>query len=582
MLKEKIKGLFGEVKRELYNPPITLSEISLKEKSDVISLEIRKGLLNVRLGEKFLERGDWEDTFKWLLRHYLSHIHYCPYDLRTAYELERTAFKVLRSWKLAHFALRLFAECMVDLVYLPYRFLEVPGHLSYIFRKKPEGLDLLIYAAYRAFYGDHVPEHEIDTIIEGYGKDILNVVHSPKPWFFKQRLIASIIGRTIVIKKKLMKKLYLTRHRLHESFPGYLPIIEDVKGIDRSGMESIYGEIKEEEEAKSFYENWLKPRLGKEEEETAKKLKKTIVIKGKSKVKAPKKLSEKELKVYGGEEPPLPTTLSKPLSKIKKKLLEEGFWRRHWYKARARRVLVEYALRSRIKRVRFQEYSYPEEWHVEDDIEDLDIELSTTEGPLIPEITTAKWVPKRLEFGTLTVTCPVPSLLIVLDSSRSMLSAFNNAATAAFILYLSAKQAGSEVATVNFSTKYMAADWSAEDAIKETVLSVKMGEYTIFPYPELEKILRKAPSETLVTVITDGGWQNFGEALKWLEERRKQGLGIVIFHLYGWKYDRNIKIMKERAGLNVIRVDNPEKDLNRLVLGETKKTYGFGIYYQWP
>ncbi len=588
MLMEKhvseVHQLFERVKNELFNPSIFIGEVKVREKTDKVSFSIKGGLLNITLGEKFLQEGEWENVLIWLFRHYLSHIHYCPYDLRTAYELERAAFQILRNRELAHISLRFFAELMVDLIYLPYRFLEVPGHLEYIFRRAPKGLEQLLYSTYKIFYEDHIPDYEVDHLVEGYARDIFLVARSSKPWLHKQKLIASIIGRLIALRGNMKSKPGKLKERFKERFPGFIPLSEDLRKIGEREVSQVYGEIRDRDEAKAFYNNWLKPRLRDEEKRIKEVFEREVLAKVKGEKKRGrgyKKKAVEKREVYRGEEPSLPTSLSSPLSKLKRKAFEEALWRRYWYKARAQKILLEYALQSRIKRVSFKEETYPEEWRVEDDVEELDIELTISEGPFIPEVTTAKWAPKRLEVGSILIPSPAPSLVIVLDSSKSMLSSFDNAATSAFILYLSAKHAGSKVSVVNFSTNFIYADWNTDDTAKEIVLSLPMGKYTVFPYPKIEEIMRESPSEPFLMIITDGGWQNFGETLQWLIRIRKEGFKVLIFHLYGWKYDQNIKLLKEKARVNVIRVDRPEVDLNRITLTEAGKRYGPSFYPSW-
>ena len=101
---------------------------------------------------------------------------------------------------------------------------------------------------------------------------------------------------------------------------------------------------------------------------------------------------------------------------------------------------------------------YPDEWYIEDEIEDLDIETSLDEGPLIPDVTTLKWIEEPAPHGQTFASGFVPSAITILYASRSMREVHNEAAVAAFIAYLSARRAGGNTAVVTFSTGFISAD----------------------------------------------------------------------------------------------------------------------------
>ncbi len=168
-----------------------------------------------------------------------------------------------------------------------------------------------------------------------------------------------------------------------------------------------------------------------------------------------------------------------------------------------------------------------------------------------------------------------PSTIIVLDSSRSMMQVFNDAATAAHIVYLSAKRKAGKVSAVTFSTNYLSAGWKDEDEIKETLLSIKLGQLTILPIHEIKRLADLSDESTFIVIITDGGWQNIHDAAKRLSDLASQGRRVVIFHLLrGWKYPKSLELLRKLEEIKVIPVAEPEEDLKGLVLEEAEKTYG--------
>lgn len=276
---------------------------------------------------------------------------------------------------------------------------------------------------------------------------------------------------------------------------------------------------------------------------------------------------------YLAGEPELPSTLSKPYEKISSDLFDEAFWRRYWYKSRAERALIRYLSENPHRKPVWAVMKYPDDWYIEDDIEELDIDVSLDEGPLIPEITTLKWVEEPMFHGQSLVTGFAPSEITVLDASLSMSKIHEAAAIAAFIAYLSARKAGGRTCTLTFSTKYVSADWNSPEELKELVLSMAFDEYTIFPIYEVKRLISKNVGNCFLVVITDGGWQNVEEAVPMLGEIAEAGHKIVIFLLPGGKYPEKINFMKKKSYLKIYNVNKPERDLQNLVLSESIKVY---------
>ncbi|MBS7614932.1 hypothetical protein KEJ18_04295, partial [Candidatus Bathyarchaeota archaeon] len=274
-----------------------------------------------------------------------------------------------------------------------------------------------------------------------------------------------------------------------------------------------------------------------------------------------------------GAEPRLPTSVSKPYQKIKSEILENMLWKRYWYKSRAQQTIIQYLTASRSRRPVWALMRYPVEWYIEDEIEDLDIETSMDEGPLIPEVTTLKWVEEPTPHGQSLASGYVPSALIVLDVSRSMADVRNEAAVAAYIAYLSARRAGGQTATIVFSTGFVSTDWDTSEELKELSLTMEFGEFTVFPTPEISRLVSANVGPCFVVIITDGGWQNVEEAVPALERVVDAGHKLVILLLKGKEYQDRIELIKRTPDLRFYKIANPEVDLQGLILSESMKTY---------
>ncbi|MCW4019863.1 MAG: VWA domain-containing protein, partial [Candidatus Bathyarchaeota archaeon] len=274
-----------------------------------------------------------------------------------------------------------------------------------------------------------------------------------------------------------------------------------------------------------------------------------------------------------GVEPRLPTSMSKPYGKVKSKIVDEILWRSYWYKSRAQQTIIHYLAESQRRRPVWSVMQYPDEWYIEDEIEDLDIETSLDEGPLIPGVTTLKWVEEPTPHGQSLASGFVPSAITVLDASLSMFNVRSEAAVAAFIAYLSARRAGGQTSTMTFSTRYVVADWQSPEEMKELALSMDFGEYTVFPSYEVLRLVSENRGPCFVVIITDGGWQNVEEVVPVLEKIADSGHKIVIFLLKGGEYPDRIEFIKRAPDLRIYKITEPETDLRGLVLSESMKTY---------
>jgi len=561
----RIKEVFSNAKAEMLFPPVQF-ELDYKLR---IPVKVSKGTLYVN--PDFLEKSPDPYRFLlWLMRHTLCHMHYCPYDAKTAYYLQRVAYRVLRDRRLAYMAVAIFSDLQVDCIYLKNRYGETPYHLvDALKRREPLGFEKLIYAVYKEFFPDlqYKPsDEELDIL----GRLLAEMFRPPRSWVSKVRAVASILLRA---KRQGRKKLLKEPYRSPIGF-GFIPLIEDAYPDSIRRISQVLGTIEDRKEAKVFYEMWIKPRSDE------KRLKKAFrKLDDKRKTREPTEETSVEHrrpgKTVAGKDLRrirLPTELSKLLKGPASKD-DDVLWRRLWYRSRAENIIIAYlASRGEVKPT-WAIASYPEEWYVEDDIEVLDLEASLDEGPLIPEVTTVKWHMRSVGKGLEVYTGFVPSVLVVLDSSYSMTGVFDKAATAAFIAYLSAKWAGGNTAVINFSTKHLVAGWDAEDELKEIVLSNRFGELTIMPTHSIAELLKELREPCFIVIITDGGWQNFKPALKDLERLGGKGYKITVFYIRDWKYPDEVKMLVKSPYITLYPVEDPVRDLEGLVLSETMGIY---------
>ena len=449
-----IVKLFNQAWSELYCPPVKLSIVKDAENPDSeAKFTVANG--TIYLKPDVVPRGaDPEKYLLWYFRHQLAHVHYCPYDIRTAYSLECAAYESVRDWDLAYLATQIFSDVQVDLHYLPRRFGELPYHVRMIGEKPStlaEGIMKGIYLCVN-------PAIKIgnESLAEA-AREIVLVSSLERTWHTKVQMIASILNRLKkrnpnVFSKKELKKIIKKRP---------VNVREDFLHSTVKRFLETYGSIMNEEEAKKFFEQWIEPRLPSGEKERVKRILKASIKERRK--KGLESYKEKKTDRLGGikdaenksfrvnlrpsesnfeDEPALPTSLSKPYRGIKSEKMNEILWKRYWFKARAQRAIIEYLAESRRRRPVWSVMRYPDEWYIEDEIEDLDVETSLDEGPLIPEVTTLKWIKEPTPYGQSFSSGFVPSTITVLDVSSSMHEVHNEAAVAAFIAYLSARRSG--------------------------------------------------------------------------------------------------------------------------------------------
>ncbi|MDW8034555.1 MAG: hypothetical protein RMI79_06470 [Nitrososphaerota archaeon] len=568
MNEETIKRIFAEVRSELYFPPCEL-QITYDNKESPFFVTDAK----IYISPESIPNGvNKEKYLRSVIRHEVSHLHYCPYDVKTAYELIREAYDSCRNWDIAYFSFLLFSDLSIDCFYLPNRFGEIPYHVNY-FVKNRFGINRYIQEVYRHLLG--VKHRERGFEVENVAMQISMVMKSERNWFSKIKLIALILEKNKV-KAKIPKNIFGVR--------GTIPLREDLSKDSIERISNVLGGIKNAEEAKRFYEYWIKPRLRGPEvdeikQEIRKMVKKSKVIGKLKKYKGSrsKAVSPVELKI--GEEPELPTSLSKPFGELSEKIIEDALWRVFWYRARAKRTIMLYLEEGRIPEPSLSISTYPTDWNIEDEVEDLDIESSLDEGRLRVEINTVKWESKITGKGSSMIIARVPSSLIVLDASKSMQHIFDDAATSAFINLLSVERIGGDTATMTFSTEYYYVDWHDSTFEKEIALALYFGKMTIIPLNKIIEVISTSENRVLINIITDCGWQNIEEALPILSSIVKSGHTIKIFHLRGGNYPERLRKVSMISGVKIIPVNDPERDLHYLVIKETTEEYGSRVMY---
>jgi len=548
---------------EMFIPPLP-SKIVFS--SNDFSMNIFKKKIYANIPKRLLYLVDGYDIILWYFRHWFSYIHYCPFNIRTAFMLQKTAYQEVNDWKLAYLSLKIFSDLQINLIYLPIRYHQMPLHLTDIFHIKPKGIWKIKYATFINVYEKYLPKYKIDKDILFYSKILYRSILSYRPWSSKIKLVASIFKKLYLMKK--IDKEFFDKRKIKGE--GIIPLYSDIEDSSMKEFREVLSTLKEIKDVKAFYEQWLKERIDFKEIKKELEKKKIGKLGGKdyNKTKVPKiqDIKEKQFR-KGSEEPYISSSVSKPLTKLNKKLWS-NLWRLFWYKSKAEKIILTLVGDKNINRQGWNIYSYTETWFINDEIEDLDLETSLEEGPLIPEITTLTPVYRPSPSGNVIRRIKSVSTLIVLDSSKSMLPKFDDAAVAAFIAYLNTKKAGGETAIINFSSNYIIGDWKDSDKLKELVLSIPQGELTILPLNAIKKITSELQSRQIyIIVITDCGWQNITEAIDFLKDITYRGHKIIIFHIESGKYPKNVETIKHTKLLKFYRVKNPES-LHGLIISE--------------
>jgi len=575
-----IVDAFNQAWVDLYCP---LARLIVDEKMSESSRTLIAFNGRIHVNPRIIPEGC--DPYKyllWFFRHELAHVHYCPYDARTAYSLEKAAYNVTGDWDFAYLITHLFADLQINVNYLPRRFDEIPYFMK-IIKKASSLLEFLLQEVYLQINPIRKPSNKT---LENISKELLAITLLDKPWHTKVQMMAIALSKLRNIFPSLLSK-----KRMEKSLQDNVILVRDdlLPGSLRS-FEEIFGEIERLTDAEKFFKQWIEPRLPPEEKEKVRRMvekewgvhKRGSVKIGESheKYRGEKrertdmvKFPEKPGHGFAYEEPHLPSSLSKPYEKISSKIFNDAFWKRFWYRSRAENIIMHYLSESKIRKPVWAVVKYPDDWYIEDDIEDLDLDISLDEGPLMPEITTLKWIEEPTFHGQSLITGYVPSEITILDASLSMSKIHDEAAIAAFIAYLTAHKAGGQTSAITFSTKYVSAPWDSPSELKELVLSMAFDEYTIFPIYEVKRLLSGNMGSCFVVIITDCGWQNIEEALPVIKDISDLGHKVVIFLLPGGEYPDKINLLKRCPNVKIYSIKKPEDELRNLVLLESVKTY---------
>lgn len=561
MDENEIRRIFAQVRSELYFPACEL-EIKNNGKNDPPFFVVNS---KIHISPKAIPRGaNREEHLRSIIRHEISHLHYCPYDIRTAYEMIKEAYASCKDWGIAYFSLLLFTDLNVDCFYLINRFGETPYHVNQFLNSTQKGINRYIQATYKHLLRKGYREYGFN--VENVARQVSIVMRSERNWFNKIGLIAMILSANKV-KVEIPRRISGTGMSI--------PLREDLSKNTIEKISEVLGGIRDREEARKFYEYWIKPRLKDSELDEAKKIVKRS-RKGtegrKIRRGTPGKMGRTQ--VEAGKEPFLPTSMSKPYRGLTESIIKELFWRIFWYRARAMRTMLIYLEEGRRPEPNLSISSYPTDWNIEDEVEDLDLESSLDEGKLRIEMNTVKWESEIKGKGSNLTIGNVPSSLTVLDASKSMENVFDDAATSAFINLLSVERIRGKTASISFSTDYYSVDWQGSMLEKEIALALYLGNMTILPINEIMRLAAESENRVLINIITDCGWQNIEEVLPQLEQIVKTGHRVKIFYLHGGKYPENIRKISRVTGIKIIPVEDPEKDLQYLVTKETSEDYG--------
>ena len=245
---------------------------------------------------------------------------------------------------------------------------------------------------------------------------------------------------------------------------------------------------------------------------------------------------------------------------------------RRWYRDQGYAIEIKSS-----RQVRESLYpSSPTRWRLSDPPSELDIPYSLSMSPrLIPGITTYR---REEECGQMVPgRGKVPSLLVVLDSSRSMDghrrgSKTHSATLSAFKASEFAHSEGAEIAAINFSESYIAQSWTRDLSAIEEVLVEYIGSRTHIPGREILRLARQKQG-CLILCITDTQIQNLYNEWEQIEKAAKCGQ-FVLFCIDQERRDRNVEEALKGLG-TVYYIDRPE-DLLSLVVETAERAYRSG------
>ncbi|MEM2935580.1 MAG: hypothetical protein QW231_00185 [Candidatus Bathyarchaeia archaeon] len=343
-MNRDITQLFHQARTELYCPPCRLVIGSGGEKEENLGpapLSVVNGVVFVK--PDIVPQGvDPEKFLLWYFRHELAHAHHCPYDLKTAYSLERAAYEVVRRWGLAYLATYIFSDLQVNLNYLTRRFHEVPYLLEASQKQRLKGPDVILQGVYGQALPGMKPSADKDT--GEAAKEIYTIIRSTRPWHWhtKVQMIAVILERLRAKNPEFFSEKGASSYAQGHS----IKVREDFYPDSIRLFEDVYGTISDREAAREFYKQWVEPRISKERrKEVRERLKKKIKAqksgrRGNGGAKEGTPLGSENWQTSGeedkfkgvgapaSEEPILPTSMSKPYKRINPRVLDDAFWKR--------------------------------------------------------------------------------------------------------------------------------------------------------------------------------------------------------------------------------------------------------------
>ena len=242
---------------------------------------------------------------------------------------------------------------------------------------------------------------------------------------------------------------------------------------------------------------------------------------------------------------------------------------KRWYRDQSYSIEIRELPRSRYE-------SHPSgfiKWRLDDPCHELDIAYSLSMSPyLIPGVSTYK---RGQETGPMAPGHEaVPDLLIVLDSSRSMDgpkigTKTHKATLAAFKACQYAHAKGAEVAAINFSEKYLVANWTRDLFAVENVLVEFLCARTHIPGKAVLELAELRPG-CLILCITDTHIQNLYQ--EWNDIKKASETGKFVLFCIDQAYkDKHVE--ESLASLGQVYYINRLEDLVSLVVDVTGRAY---------
>lgn len=264
---EELIKIFNQAWMELHCPPVRLVIDAGKDGRDsgkFAGLFAANGEIYIK--SDLAPRGcDPNEYLLWYFRHELAHAHYCPYDIKTAYSLERAAYNVVGDWDLAYLATHLFADLQININYLPRRFGDIPYFMRVLRNKYSSLLEHLLHEVYLRVNPIIKPSNKT---LENISKELLAVIWLDKPWHSKVQMIALILAKLRTIYPRLFSHKKVERS-LRKNV---LTVREDFLPNSLEAFEEIFGGVSHHADAKKFFKHWIEPRLRPEERERIKEM----------------------------------------------------------------------------------------------------------------------------------------------------------------------------------------------------------------------------------------------------------------------------------------------------------------------